>query len=33
MDRPLDAKLAMLDRTLAAIASRFDVRTYAEQLG
>ena len=33
MDRPLAAKLAMLDRTLAAIASRFDVRTYAEQLG
>lgn len=33
MDRPLDAKLAVLDRTIATIASRFDVRTYAEQLG
>ena len=33
MDRSLAVKLALLDRTLAAIASRFDVRTYAEQLG
>lgn len=33
MDRPLAAKLAVLDHTIAAIASRFDVRTYAEQLG
>jgi peptidoglycan/xylan/chitin deacetylase (PgdA/CDA1 family) len=33
MDRPLDRKLEVLDRTLAAIAARFDVRTYEEQLG
>jgi peptidoglycan/xylan/chitin deacetylase (PgdA/CDA1 family) len=32
MHRPLAEKLAVLDRTLAAIASLFDVRTYAEQL-
>lgn len=33
MERPLAHKLALLDRTLAAIATRFDVRTYAAQLG
>lgn len=33
MERPLEHKLEVLDRTLAAIASRFDVRTYATQLG
>ncbi len=32
MDRPLAAKLEVLDRTVAAIASRFDVSTYAAQL-
>lgn len=33
MDRPLEAKLELLDRTLEAIVSRFETRTYAEQLG
>lgn len=33
MERPLAAKLELLDHTLAAIASRFEVRTYAAQLG
>lgn len=33
MERPLAAKLEVLDHTIEAIASRFDVRTYAEQLG
>lgn len=33
MDRPLAAKLEVLERTLEAIVARFDVRTYAEQLG
>jgi len=32
MDRALDEKLAVLDRTLALIGEHFDVRTYAEQL-
>ncbi len=32
MDRPLAAKLALIERTLGAIAARFDVRTYAELL-
>ena len=32
MDRPLAPKLALLERTLRTIASRFDVRTYAELL-
>jgi peptidoglycan/xylan/chitin deacetylase (PgdA/CDA1 family) len=33
MDRRLDAKLALLETSLRAIAARFDVRPYAEQLG
>lgn len=32
MERPLEYKLALLDRTIAAIAARFEVRTYASQL-
>ncbi len=32
MDRPLAQKLALLDATMAAIAARFDTRTYAELL-
>lgn len=33
MDRRLEAKLALLDRTLAAIAARFETRTYRELVG
>ena len=32
MDRPLEAKLELLDRTLAAITSRFECLTYRERL-
>ena len=33
MDRKLDGKLELLERSLRAIAERFDVKPYAEQLG
>ena len=33
MDRPLAAKLALLERSLRAIAARFDSRPYADLLG
>lgn len=33
MDRTLETKLALLDRTLAAIAARFETRTYRELVG
>jgi len=33
MDRPLAAKRELLERSLAAIVERFEVRTYAELLG